>query len=287
MKKKCYQQTGSIPGAPCPAGMPAGEIPATEEGARDYLIGAGILRIPARCLACGGSDIRLVRRNQLRCRDCRNEQSLRRGSILDGLRISFTRFLTLVRLFAENVSANEAARRLGISYNTVYEVYHRLRAAIIVSESPRDPAVTDPPGGPGTGGVHHQVIFGIRFADGRVEIAPVTVPDPRIIAALPVPAMQRGNILFIDAFGKTCHGFITYDAGRNGKEVIRISARDGMSWSPLSGFWEFAGRTWSLHKGIDREHFPAFVRELAFRYNNRGRDLYPLMIGNIARAYGS
>jgi len=130
-----------------------------------------------------------------------------------------------------------------------------------------------------------QVVFGIRLAEGTVTIAPVLCPDPGIITALPIPTMQRGNILFIDAYGKTYQGFITYLPDRHGKDIVRIRARDGLPWSPLGEFWNFASRSWTSHKGLLREQIPAFVQELAFRYNNRGTDLFPVLLERIAKLY--
>jgi hypothetical protein len=260
-------------------------LPENEDAARDCLIRAGILRIPSRCTVCGSSRIQLVRRNQLHCRHCRHERSLRKGSILEGLRISFCTFLILARFFADNVSAHSASVRLGLAYNTVSGVYHRMRTVIQTTEELRErPAGgTMPVQAPGNG--TEQVVFGIRLVDGRIVITRVTRPDPEIISALPIPFMQRGNILFIDAFGKTYHGFITYHSNRNCREIVRIRARHGMPWSLLAEFWEVAGRIWASHKGLDRDQIPVFVQELAFRYNNRGSDLFVLLLERIALAY--
>jgi len=258
-------------------------LPGDEDAAKDYLIGAGILRVPSRCPACGGRDIRPIRRNQFRCRGCKDEWSIRQGSILDGLRISFSNFLLLVRSFGDDIPASEAARCLGLSYNTVYEVYHRLRTVIPAADEPR--AAVSGSVILAQGALNQQVVFGIRQVDSRIVITQVTSPDPGIITALPIPTMQRGNILFIDAYGKKYQGFITYIPDRNGKELIRIRARDGMPWSPLGSFWDFASAIWASHKGLHREQIPAFVQELAFRYNYRGSDLFPEMLERIALQY--
>ena len=137
----------------------------------------------------------------------------------------------------------------------------------------------------GTSGKKRQVVFGIRLMDDKITIAQVNCPDPEIIITLPIPTMQRGNILFIDAYGKTYQGFITYLQARHGSEVVHIRVRDGMPWSPLDGFWNYAARTWTSHRGLDREQIPVFVQELAFRYNNRDHDLLPVLLERIARLY--
>lgn len=263
----------------------AGWIPGSEDDARDFLFRAGVLRVPSRCPSCSGDGIRPVRRNQYRCRRCKSEWSIRRGSILDGLRISFSTFLLLARSFADNRSANDAARCHNLSYNTVYEVYHRLRSAILATEEPRtlmtESAIQEqnPPD------ARHQVVLGIQLTGGRIVVTEVDSPSSAIITSLPVPTMQRGNILFIDAYGKQYQGFITFAPDRNGRELLRIKANGGMSWSPLREFWDMAAGIWSAHKGLARDQIPSFVREVAFRYNNRDTDIFPVLLDRIALAY--
>jgi len=44
------------------------------------------------------------------------------------------------------------------------------------------------------------------------------------------------------------------------------------------------GTAWTSHRGLDRERIPQFVQELAFRYNNRQTDLFPLVLHKIAES---
>lgn len=277
-----------------PGALPAAVLPDTEAAARDYLVSAGVLRFPSCCPVCGSTAIRNIRRNQCRCRGCRHEWSIRNGTILEGLRISFRTFFSIARYFADDLPANEAARRMSIAYNTVYEVYRRIRSAILVPDSvdpaegagePEHPVTKETPGTESTLNGRYQVLFGIRLVDGRILIERVSIPDPGIIVTLPIPNMQRGNIMFIDAYGKKYQGFITYTADRHGKDVVRIRARDELPWSPLGNFWTFAGSAWMSHRGIEREHIPEFVQELAFRYNHRHEDILPLVLERIAASF--
>jgi transposase-like protein len=281
------------------------QIPDTEEAAQEVLLRTGVLQVPVACPVCGRAGVRKIRRNQFRCHYCRHEWSLRRGSILEGTKLSFRKFLSIARFFADDIPANDTAQRLGISYNTVYAVYLQIRhviAGTILSgkghridtkktrtagtgssgkagHSPLPPPHAE---GSGTPPGSRQVVFGIRLMEGTVVIEPVQYPDPDIITSLPVPTIQRGNIHFIDAYGKRYQGFITYHPDRNGKEVIRIRARRGMPWSPLAPFWDFASRNWMSHRGLSHRQIPEYVLELAFRYNNRDQDLLPVILELIA-----
>lgn len=271
-------------------------VQANEERAKRVLVDYGILQLRQPCPKCGTGSAGQIRRGKFRCRTCGREWGLRKGSILDGTRISFQTFLTLVQLYADDVPAHDAAGRLQIAYNTVNEIYARIGNVISgnhlgASEGGAGvPAATEAYGStlPDLPAPSHAaqeaVVFGIRSYGRTVTIEPVQAPHRDIITALPVPAMQRGNILFIDAYGKKYQGFITYDNSRHGREVVRIRARDNFPWSPLADFWTFAGTTWKRHRGIARERMPEFIRELEFRFNNRDMDLYPLVLRKIAAA---
>jgi len=270
---------------------------ADKDRARKILVDAGILKVPQECRYCGSSAVRSLRRDRYRCRECGTEWGLKKGSILEGTRISYQTFLNLVRLFADDVPVNDAASRLGIARNTAYGIYSGIRSTL-----PRNNHTKEIEGlrmnsrGTGTGNAlpadppvtvktpDHAVIFGIRLQNGTVVIEPVQDPDPDVIMALPVPAMQRGNILFIDAYGKKYQGFITYRTARTGREIVRIRPRCGLTWSPLSDFWTFTGKSWARHRGIDRRNIPEYVQELAFRFNHRHLDLFPVILETIARA---
>jgi transposase len=269
-------------------------IPADEAEAEKFLLEAGVLRPASRCPKCRGPGVRQIRRKRYRCRDCMYEWGIRKGSILEGLRISYRTFIAITQFFAGNISANDAASRLGIAYNTVYEVYRRIRSAVQANDLSAEACPGARPEPAGTNnlipvtGTHQgkkQMVFGIRMSNGSVTVAEVNCPDPEIIIALPIPTMQRGNILFIDAYGKKYQGFITYVPERHGQGLVRIRARDGLLWSPLGDFWDFAGKTWMSHRGLDRESIPAFVHELAFRYNHRNADMFRAILEKIQKSY--
>jgi len=253
-------------------------IPTDEEEATAFLLKAGVLKSWTACPWCGKYNIGRIRRNKYRCRDCGREWGLRKGSILEGTRVSCRTFVNTVQLFADDVPVNDAARRLGTAYNTTYDTYARIRKAVLADDLPGDISMADGV----SPGAKQTVVFGIRFANGRITIEPVESPDPDLITALPIPTMQRGNILFIDAYGKKYQGFITYAPYRKGQEFVRVRPAQGFTWSPLAGFWEFAGKSWMKHRGLDRKQFPVFLQELARRYNTRDTDQFQKILTLIA-----
>lgn len=253
------------------------QVPTDEEEARLFLLQTGILKSWRACPWCGGHHFGTVRRSKFRCRDCGREWGWRKGSILEGTRISCRTFVNTVQLFADDIPVNDAARRLGIAYNTTYDTYARIRSALLENGDQMGAPSAD-----NTPGAQQTIVFGIRLTDGQIAIEPVVNPEPDLIATLPVPTIQRGNILFIDAYGKKYQGFITYAPNRRGQEFVRIRSPDGFPWSPLAAFWDFAGKSWMNHRGLDRKHIPVFLQELARRYNSRDTDRFRGILKSIA-----
>jgi len=69
------------------------------------------------CLFCNSTYIGKVRRNFFKCYTCRKECSIRKGSILEDLKIPLSKFILAVKLFILEVPMSRAYKELGIVYN--------------------------------------------------------------------------------------------------------------------------------------------------------------------------
>jgi len=107
-----------------------------DEGkAEQALIQSGILKRYDVCPCCGEDRIGRVRRSKYKCYRCNKEWGVRRGSILEGLKIPFTKFLMAIKLFELDTSFRESAKQLGLAYNTVYRLYQILCHAIVITDT--------------------------------------------------------------------------------------------------------------------------------------------------------
>jgi len=113
-----------------------------EESAEAYLREQGILKTYEECPYCGSKRFNRVRRFKYKCYSCHREWGVRRGSILEGLRVPFTKFLMAIKLFELDTSVREASKQLGLAYNTVYNIHSLIRKAIpqLMRMPPHSPA---------------------------------------------------------------------------------------------------------------------------------------------------
>jgi transposase len=130
---------------------------------------------------CGGKSIGRVRRKFFKCYNCRREWSVRKDSILEDLKVPFSKFLLAVKLFVLEVPVNRAYKELGIAYNVIYRFSTRdervLSGEIEMDES----------------------YFGGRRGRGLVERrGKVRVEVVEDVSAESI--LKRGSIIYTDRF---------------------------------------------------------------------------------------
>ena len=99
------------------------DIASNEEKAEEFLRKKGILKTFSSCPYCGSNHFGKVRRNVYKCYGCRREWSVRKGSILEKTRISFSKFLMALKLFELETPVLKACKELGLSYNTTHRLF--------------------------------------------------------------------------------------------------------------------------------------------------------------------
>jgi len=101
-----------------------------EEKAEEFLRKVGVLKTFTECPYCGNKHFGKVRRNSYKCYRCKREWSPRKGSVLERSKISFTKFLIVLKLFELEVSVLRASKEAGLAYRTTYRLYELIREDI-------------------------------------------------------------------------------------------------------------------------------------------------------------
>jgi transposase len=131
------------------------------------------------------------------------------------------------------------------------------------------------PGKRGWGAVGKVAVFGIYKRNRRVLTFPV--PDRQAGTLLPLieEFTTPGSLYFTDDF----HGYASLE--QRGEHVVvtkekgKPLGRDHVNG--IEGFWSFAKHRLYVYRGIRREQLPLFLKECEWRFNNRDRDLVPLL----------
>ena len=90
------------------------ELLLDEKKAEEYLLKVGILKTFTECEKCGSSRVNKISRGRYMCRGCKSEWPYRKHSILHGQSFSVANLVGMIKLFELELTANEAAKELGI-----------------------------------------------------------------------------------------------------------------------------------------------------------------------------
>ena len=210
-------------------------------------------------------------------------------------RISERKFRDLLRLFCLDITADRAALLTGLHHNTTLALYRLLRlrmadlaqegcpfrGVVEIDESYFGPTRSD--GHRGRGHPKKVPVFGILERGGRVHCQIVKNCRKSTLLAIIAGRVELSADVTTDGFrsydglveaGFTRHHRINkyYDRDRP------VFSENGVHINGIESFWSYAKRRHAKFNGLPRTAFPAFLKETEFRFNNRERDLYRILL---------
>ncbi|MCX5834980.1 MAG: IS1595 family transposase [Deltaproteobacteria bacterium] len=219
-----------------------------------------------------------------RCR-CRKLYKLREGRNRCSGRFSAVQWLSLIKLFELEVSVRKMSLQLGLSYRAVYRAVSTIRMAIL-SHAEDAPSLLDGEieideayfggrrkGKRGRAAAGKVPVFGILERDGRVHVSVVPDVSAATLLKLTVKKVRRGSIVYTDKFHS--YDSLMFCGYRHLKVDHQKYFSSGRVYiNGLEGFWSWAKERLIKYHGVSRNHFPLYLKELEFRYNNRNGDLF-------------
>jgi len=206
-------------------------------------------------------------------------------------KLSEVNFRYLLRLFALDLTASDAARLTGLSVRAVSAVYRCLRrrlqtwcpvpaeldGAVELDESYFGPRRVRGKRGRGAGG--KTIVFGLFKRGGQVY--PEIVPD---CSKKTLQAIIRGKIdvaamVNTDGWrgydGLVDVGFDRHFRVRHGQDEF---VQGASHINGIESFWSVAKARLQQFKGVPKHTFLLHLKESEFRFNHRYEDLYKLLL---------
>ncbi len=236
-----------------------------------------------KCPHCGSDKIsRVLKRNQFDCDACRYQFSVTAGTLFGDTHLPLWKWFLAVNILRDSkkgMSANQLTRMLGISYKTAWYLCHRIRAAMqsVPSTFPNGTVEIDETyvgGKPykGRPRTMKQPVIGIRQRNGELRF--IRAND---LKASTIRAIIKGNV------GDDVEMLITDEAAVypwalrkaqkdkhkticHAKEYVNGVVHTNTVESAFSLLKRGIIGTW--HR-ISIKHLPAYLNEMAFRFNNR------------------
>jgi len=137
------------------------------------------------------------------------------------LKVSLVRVLIAIKLFELDTSVREAAHQLGVSYNTVNDLFYLFRQSIVMTDSDTSFSLSGViemdgsyfggrrMGNRGRGTAVKIPEFGILERGGKVRVNVVQNVNGEILPIMAIKKVKRGSLIYIDKF-RNNNSFISY-----------------------------------------------------------------------------
>ena len=233
--------------------------------------------------------------NRHRCRRCRYKFGEFTGTYLARIRVGPDKVVQLVYLFSLGVPAYRTRFSTGMNLSTVQHAFRVFRESIYDSSIARqrlsgriemDEAMFGGhrKGKRGWGAEGKTMVFGICKRNGHVMTFPVPDRRHKTLADLIKRHTRRGSLYYTDDY--TAYAALET---RGGHKIVSHGAdeyvRDDAHINGIEGFWSYA-KTWMYHyRGVPRQYFHVYLKEIEFRFNHRNEDLFPLLLKLLVKTW--
>lgn len=265
----------------------------TESRARRYVLGFCWKNHQRFCPRCRCRKLYRLADQRRRCARCRYTFHDLSGRWINRGQLRVSQWLRLIKLFELEVSARKMAAQLGVAYNTAYHALSTLRHAIaehgaagaeewMGGEVELDESYFGGrrKGRRGRGAAGKVPVFGILEREGRVFVEAVPNVRAETVLALTVKKVRRGSLVYTDRF--KVYDTLMFCGYRHLKiDHGKHFSRGRVYINGLEGFWSYAKERLIKHHGISPLRFPLYLKELQFRYNHRGQDIFPILVSYI------
>lgn len=263
-------------------------ITKSENRARLFLKKACWGKGPVFCTRCKSRKIYRIKAKKYRCKRCKYSFHDFSNRWIQRLRISYKKWLWIIKFFEVELSARKIAQQVGLSYPTVLRAVTVLRMAMVAEQVEegffKGEIELDETyfggrrkGKRGRGAAGKVPVFGIYERNGTVRVEVVKNVTAQSLLNMTIKKVRRGSIVYTDKFR-------SYDALMFcGYRHLRVDHKRHFSSgrvyiNGLEGFWSYAKERIIKFHGVSQEKFPLYLKEMEFRYNHRHHNLLELIV---------
>ncbi len=242
------------------------------------------------CKFCKSKQIYIMKsRNQLRCKICKKDFKPFTNSKFPLVKISYSKWLALIKLFELSLSAKTASKQMQLGYKTTLKAFDALRFSILEELAKSDRVLKGEieadeayfggkrKGNRGRGARNKTIVFGILERNGKVSVQIVKNVKAKTLLAGTIRKVKKGSIVYTDKW-------LGYDSLIfNGYKHLSVDhkktfVKDDVYINGIEGFWSFAKENMAKYHGVSPGKFLLYIKEMEWRYNNRNNDLFDLLL---------
>ena len=261
----------------------------SEQRARRYLSKKCLKNGHRFCPRCKYRKFYRLADKRRRCCRCRYTFHDFSGRWISHLRFSCIQWLSIVKLFELELTARKVAQQMNLAYNTAYKAFQTIRYAILAHANDGPELLSGEveldesyfggrrKGKRGRGASGKVPVFGILERHGKVRVTVVKNVSAETLLELTVKCVRRGSIVYTDKFKS--YDSLMFCGYRHLKvDHSKRFASGKVYINGLEGFWSWAKERLIKYHGVSKSNFPLYLKELEFRYNNRNRNLFDMIV---------
>jgi transposase-like protein len=273
---------------------------------RDFLAG---LRWPngVRCIKCDSDRVGFIKTRSLwRCKECRKEFSVKKGTIFEDSPIALSKWLPAIWLYSagkKGRSSHQLAKDLGVTQKTAWFISHRIRLAMdtdsfdapLSGEVEVDETIMGGKDknkhahlrrgnwGPMVGKV---AVMGLLERHGEVRARMVPTRSGPILKAEIHRQVAHGTTVYTDQFAS----YRGLKADDYVHEVINHSeeyVRGHVHTNGIENFWSLFKRViYGTHHSVEPFHLDRYLSENVQRFNTRTQEDHTRFTATAGRVIG-
>jgi len=233
--------------------------------------------------------------NRYACKKCRYKFDDFTGTYLAKIRIPLNTIVHLLYLFSLGVPAYRTRFNIGVNLSTVQHTFRVFRESIYDSsiadmrlsgKIELDEVMF---------GCHHKgkrgcdaegktLVFGIYKRNGQVMTFPVPDRKYDTLMELIKKHTRKGLLYYTDDY--TAYASLVM----RGKHKVVFRGRDeyvrgDAHINGMEGFWSYA-KTWMYHyRGVPKQYFHLYLKEIEFRFNNRDENIFEMLAKMLVKSW--
>ncbi len=213
-----------------------------------------------------------------------------------GTHILKRKFRQLLKCFSLDLNAHESSKITNISHVTCKKIFHKLRIYILINlvdnnfdkgEYELDESYFGAKrvrGKRGRGAAGKTPVFGLLKRDGNVYVQIVKNCTKAELMPIIEGKILQGSTIYTDGWkaydGLVLNGYDHYRVFHSENEFARGKSHvNGIeSFSQKLTLWSFTKRRLAKFNGLSDKTFYLHLKESEFRFNNRFKDIYVIML---------
>ena len=234
-----------------------------------------------KCIFCGSFNVCRTRRGYVKCgkQNCGKQKSLKQ----------LRKETAIITGFYQQQPAYRVASDLGVNYQTVTRVYHRLRDAIyhfseleagkLKGEIEIDEAYFGGKrkGKRGRGARGKSIVFGLLERNGKVYTKVVEHVTADELMAHVKKHTRKGSVYYTDTF-RSYNSLKRFGKHHKLNHAKAFAYRGKNHINGIEGFWSYAKHVLYNYRGVSKYHFPMYLKEVEYRFNHRNENLFKMFM---------